>query len=181
MIKNYYWAMAVIAAFVAGTIATATPVFAPPPGDDDDGEGGWKLAVAGLQEQIDTLGTESCEDITGSADLCDGVDDVGDGGTGPVLGFYLVEHIVELDGGSTVALVSGASCDLEDIAISGSYEYVITDPDGPSQLAQIQRTIQSESNTWSTTLSWDQGAGDGSSITFGTICADFEPEHNNAD
>jgi len=76
MIKNYYWAMAVIAAFVAGTIATATPVFAPPPGDDDDGEGGWKLAVEGLQEQIDTLGTVTCTDITGGAGLCDGSDDI---------------------------------------------------------------------------------------------------------
>ena len=53
MIKNYYWAMAVIAAFVAGTIATATPVFAPPP--EDDGEGGWKAAVAEQQAQIDEL------------------------------------------------------------------------------------------------------------------------------
>ena len=48
MIKKYYWAMAVMAAFVAGTIATATPVFAPPP-EDDDGEGGWKAAVGELK------------------------------------------------------------------------------------------------------------------------------------
>jgi len=53
MIKNYYWAMAVMAAFVAGTIATATPVFAPPP--EDDGEGGWKAAIAEQQAQIDEL------------------------------------------------------------------------------------------------------------------------------
>ena len=46
MIKKYYWAMAVMAAFVAGTIATATPVFAPPP--EDDGEGGWKAAIDNL-------------------------------------------------------------------------------------------------------------------------------------
>ncbi len=37
MIKKYYWAMAVMAAFVAGTIATATPVYAPPNEDDDKG------------------------------------------------------------------------------------------------------------------------------------------------
>jgi len=43
MTKKYYWAMAVIAAFIVGTIATATPVFAPPP--EDDGEGGWKAAL----------------------------------------------------------------------------------------------------------------------------------------
>ena len=43
MIKNYYWAMAVMAAFVAGTIATATPVFAPPP--EDEKEGGWKAEL----------------------------------------------------------------------------------------------------------------------------------------
>jgi len=41
--------MAVIAAFVAGTIATATPVFAPPP-EDDDGEGGWKAALNALPQ-----------------------------------------------------------------------------------------------------------------------------------
>ena len=53
MIKKYYWAMAVMAAFVAGTIATATPVFAPPP--EDDGEGGWKAAIAEQQVQIAEL------------------------------------------------------------------------------------------------------------------------------
>jgi len=62
MIKKYYWAMAVMAAFVAGTIATATPVFAPPPGDDDDGEGGWKAAVADLQMQVDDLETQAGND-----------------------------------------------------------------------------------------------------------------------
>jgi hypothetical protein len=50
MSKKYFWAMAVMAAFVAGTIATATPVFAPPP--EDDGEGGWKAAIAEQQVQI---------------------------------------------------------------------------------------------------------------------------------
>jgi len=75
-----------------------------PPGDDDDM--GWKEAVADLQMQIDNVsvddadsdptnelqtisddggvtlsdggGTVDCEDITGSEDLCDGVDDVGE-------------------------------------------------------------------------------------------------------
>ena len=57
MIKNYYWAMAVMAAFVAGTIATATPVFAPPP--EDDGEGGWKAALDMLPKSTYTVTEQS--------------------------------------------------------------------------------------------------------------------------
>jgi len=64
--------MAVIAAFVAGTIATATPVFAPPPGDD--GEGGWKAAIA-EQQQIDEL---KANEILGFYLTFDG--GMGDGG-----------------------------------------------------------------------------------------------------
>ena len=91
MIKNYYWALAIATAFVAGTIATATPVFAPPPEDDDDGEGGWKAAVAEQQAQIDELKANE------------------------ILGFYEVVGDIE------ITLPNGANifCDEGDIVVGG--------------------------------------------------------------
>ena len=89
MIKNYYWAMAVMAAFVAGTIATATPVFAPPP--EDDGEGGWKAVIEQQQQQIDDLKANE------------------------ILGFYKVVGDTPL----TAENVANIFCDEGDIAVGG--------------------------------------------------------------
>ena len=91
MSKKYFWAMAVIAAFVAGTIATATPVFAPPP--EDDGEGGWKAAIAEQQAQIDELKTNE------------------------ILGFYTSSTRLESPEIEIVAFQ--AFCDSGDIATGG--------------------------------------------------------------
>ena len=117
MIKKYYWAIAVAAAFVAGTLTTGGAVYASfdqcsndPPQGISDGKPFLEIwaAICDLEtlvgdinvedndsdptNELQTLtgngdvtlsdggGTISCEDITGSKDLCDGVDDVGDGG-----------------------------------------------------------------------------------------------------
>ena len=53
-------------------IGLFAPVHAAPGG----AQSGWQVAVAGLQGQIDTLGTVTCTDITGGGGLCDGSDDI---------------------------------------------------------------------------------------------------------
>jgi len=93
MIKNYYWAIAVAASFVAGTIATATPVFAPPP--EDDGEGGWKAAIAEQQAQIDELKANE------------------------ILGFYKVRDQQTATAQDAInGAVSEATCDPSDVPVS---------------------------------------------------------------
>ena len=63
MTKQYIWALAIVGAFVAGTILASTlydntafaihqPNHNPPGGDDDMG---WKEAIDGQQQQIDDL------------------------------------------------------------------------------------------------------------------------------
>jgi hypothetical protein len=101
MIKNYYWAMAVMAAFVAGTIATATPVFAPPPGDDDDGEGGWKAAVAEQQALIDEQQAQ--------------IDELK---ANEILGFYSVFNNEASLGGFLSVF---ADCDEGDVTVGGGH------------------------------------------------------------
>ena len=119
MTKNYYWAMAVMAAFVAGTIATATPVFAPPPGDDDDGEGGWKAAVAEQQQQIDELKANE------------------------ILGFYSVFNNESSDGGFLFVF---ADCDEGDVTVGGGHFVNLSnqDLDGSLPLEDRWQTSWSE-------------------------------------
>ena len=69
MTKQYIWALAIVGAFVAGTILTSTlydntafAIHQPnhnPPGNDNDM--GWKSAVTDLQAQIDTLNVDDAD------------------------------------------------------------------------------------------------------------------------
>ena len=163
---KYYWAMAVIAAFVVGTIATATPVFAPPP--EDDGEGGWKAAVADLKEQIDNLDFDDADsDPTNELGPVLGFYDVVYGGVFPV-GETSQKFVAECDSGDEVVGMSGGEY-IQNIFF-GPTDVVLTstakDFDGPGTMSIFYETID-EVPMPDGILSY------GGKIT----CADFAPAH----
>ena len=101
MTKQYIWALAVAGAFVAGTILastlydnTAFAIHQPNHMPDDGDDGGWKLAIAEQQQQIDDLKANE------------------------ILGFYRVFNNELSDGGF---LFGFADCDEGDVTVGGGH------------------------------------------------------------
>ena len=141
--------MAVMAAFVAGTIATATPVFAPPP--EDDGEGGWKAAVADLQMQVDDLETQ----------------------VGPVLAHYIQTDEITLNAEDAVldSIFVVVKCDLGDEHTGGGFR--ITNPNLTVTQSFAAFTGDPPQDSWVITVEGDLLEGD--FIEAFVVCADYVP------
>ena len=154
MTKQYIWALAIVGAFVAGTVLastlydnTAFAIHQPnhnPPSDDDDM--GWKEAVSDLQMQIDNIDTQ---------------DDL--------LGFYRIQHNVSFSGATTITSVT-TECDSGDVAVSGGYAHGLH----PDLVVTFSGVSGLDPDTVGVSVDTPP---DGSSISLHGICADFDPVH----
>jgi len=154
MIKNYYWAMAVIAAFVAGSIATGTLAFA---GDDDE----LSSLLCPVGEAMTGILFEDDDEILDV--FCGPVADA----TNEILGFYQKAE-TELGNGGTLDLQ--VNCDEGDSVTGGghgaaSFNSVI-------RISNHHTDLDGEGwrNIW-------QSAGDGFGHTTTVECADYAPVH----
>ena len=147
MTKQYVWALAIVGAFVAGTVLastlydnTAFAIHQPnhnPPSDDDDM--GWKAAVAEQQLQIDELKANE------------------------ILGFYSVFNNELSDGGFLFVF---ADCDEGDVTVGGGHFVNLSNQDLGGSLPLEDR--------WQT--SWSETV-DGILYGTHVVCADYDPLH----
>ncbi len=155
MIKKYYWAIAVAAAFVAGTMTTGGVVYASfdqcnndPPHGVSDGKPFLEIwqAICDLENQVDDIEAQ------------DGL-----------LGFYKVrdqQTVTEeqaLNGGT-----SQASCDASDFPVDVGFF-------GPKGLSV--QTMDLSENAGGVGVVSLVDLTEGSAFGVGVICADFSPAH----
>jgi len=169
MIKKYYWAIAVAAAFVAGTMTTGGVVYAgvdqcsnDPPQGISDGRPFLEIwqAICDLETQVDSI---------------EGSD---------ILGFYTIRDDVLLSDFTAPTRVSQEIlCDEGDVATGGGFRA----NDRADLIGNVQvndsrplGTFVSEDDSgWSTELTLLNDVSD-TYFVF-VVCADFDPPHNNAD
>jgi len=148
MTKQYIWALAIVGAFVAGTILasalydnTAFAIHQPnhnPPGDDDDM--GWKEAIDEQQQQIDDLKANE------------------------ILGFYTKSGPTQGSGDPIFAL---AFCDDGDQKTGGGYF-------SSDANSNVVSNFPFGNNAWD--VDWATSV-DGVEYTAYILCADYAPEH----
>jgi len=173
MIKKYYWAIAVAAAFVAGTIATATPVYAPPNEDDDNGLVDAVNRIADILDMLEQIAGPQGE----QGDQGEQGEQGDPGSASGVLGYYRGQ--VEEGSGCTLLMGDAStfcsvSCDTGDVLVNvGGTEDTGTSTRTFTSLGEIPSNtggvIQTNNN--------DINVG----IQIEVLCADFDPLHNNAD
>jgi len=161
--------MAVAAAFVAGTMTTGGVVYASfdqcsndPPQGISDGRPFLEIwqAICDLELQVDQINNE---------DLQQQIDELK---ANEILGFY------EVVGDSVVispqsSLGANAVCDDEDIAISGGWNRNNGD-------MRVNLSLATSINVWGF-LFENIDDTNSAEVTPIAICADFDPQHNNAD
>jgi len=200
MIKKYYWAIAVAAAFVAGTMTTGGVVYASfdqcsndPPQGVSDGRPFLEIwqAICDLETQVgndnDTDPTNELQTISdsGGVTLSDGggtvscADITGDAGLCDgtddvsILGFYKVRDQQTVTAEQAVnGGTSQASCDDNDFPVFVGFF-------GPQGL-RLQGMDVSE-NAGGAGVVFLKDLTEGTAFGVGVICADFDPLHNNAD
>ena len=169
MIKKYYWAIAVAAAFVAGTMTTGGVVYASfdqcsndPPQGISDGRPFLEIwqAICDLETQVD-----SNEDSA-------------------ILGFYTIRDDVSLSDFTAPTRISHrVLCDEGDVATGGGFRA----NDGADFNGNVQVTDSRPLGTfagendsgWNTQLTLLNDVSD-TYFVF-VVCADFDPPHDNAD